>query len=117
MRDKRVTVFARIKAEPGHESAVRQGLLALPAPTRVEGGCLNYDLHESLADPGTFRLHENWTSRAAPGTRFQSPHARRFVARVEPLLAEPVEIDVCEVIPRAGGFRHRVADHRGVGPG
>lgn len=98
MAEPRVTVFALIKAKPGKEDAVRQGLTALLAPTRVEDGCLNYDLHESLTDPGTFRFHENWTSRATLDAHLQSAHIRRFIEQVETLLAEPVEIALCKRI-------------------
>ena len=92
MTEGRVTVLARGRARTGREEEVRQLLAALVAPSRAEAGCLNYDLHQSAADPTEFMFYENWTSRAALDAHLEMPHLDEFDARAEGLLAAPVEI-------------------------
>jgi len=87
-----LTVVAHVRAKPGKEDEVRQGLRALLAPTRGEEGCLNYDMHESIETPGQFVFYENWTSRAHLDTHLASAHIQAFFARIPELLAEPPRI-------------------------
>ena len=58
-----MTVVVRIKAKPGMVPLVKQELLDLLAPTRDEDGCINYDMHQAVADDSLFLFHENWTSK------------------------------------------------------
>src|SRR5262245_10473612 len=92
MAESQVTVIACIKARPGQEDRVRQELLALLAPTRVEKGCVNFDMHQALNDPGLFLFHENWTSERDLDAHLQSPHIQRWITVSRDLLAEPIEI-------------------------
>lgn len=70
----KLTVIATIQARPGHEAAVREGLLGLVAPTRSEEGCLNYDLHQDLEDPTRFVFHETWESAFHLERHLESEH-------------------------------------------
>jgi quinol monooxygenase YgiN len=92
MPGKQVTVVVRIKAKPGMEARVRQELEALLAPTRVEKGCINYDMHVSPDDTGLFLFHENWTSEADLTTHLEAPHIKRWIEKAGELLAEPMEL-------------------------
>lgn len=83
-----LTVVAHVRAKPGKEGEVRAGLRALLAPTRAEAGCINYDMHESLDDPGFFIFHENWTSKAHLDAHLKSPHIKAFFSRIDELLTE-----------------------------
>jgi len=98
MSQKPLTVVATIKAKPGKEAELRKTLQSLLAPTRKENGCLNYDLHTSLDDPRLFIFHENWTSKAHLDVHLKSPHIQAFIAKAPELLAEPVQIMLCEKV-------------------
>ncbi len=95
-------LVARITARPGQEENVKQALLALVGPTRGEAGCLNYDLHQSHADPAVFLFHENWTSQAALDAHSASPHIQAFRARAGELLAGPVLLEPFRHLDVAG---------------
>lgn len=90
--NQKVTVIAYHRAKPGKESALREALLGVCAPTRVEKGCINYDLHVALDDPGLLVFHENWASKADLDAHLASPHISAFQAIASDLLAEPPEI-------------------------
>ena len=88
----KVTVIAFHRAKPGKEDALRKALLALCGPTRKEQGCLNYDLHVSVDDPGLLVFHENWTTKADLDNHLASPHIDAFRGVAGELLAEPPNI-------------------------
>ncbi|KJR41798.1 antibiotic biosynthesis monooxygenase, partial [Candidatus Magnetoovum chiemensis] len=49
-----LTVKAVIKAKEGKEELVKNELIALLKPTRLEYGCINYDLHRSINDDAVY---------------------------------------------------------------
>jgi hypothetical protein len=59
-----LTVIAKLKAKDVSEEQLYEELRNLVGPTRAEEGCINYDLHRSVEDPGTFMFYENWESRS-----------------------------------------------------
>lgn len=75
-----LTVVATLKAKPGLEKKLGDILKTLVAPTREEKGCLNYDMHESDVEPGTFVFHENWATRADWEAHMKTPHLVHFAA-------------------------------------
>jgi quinol monooxygenase YgiN len=84
------------RRKPGLAEKVKQELSALVAPTLVEEGCINYDLHQSLDRAEHFRFYENWTSKEHLDRHLQSAHVKRFIANADQLLAEPPEITLWE---------------------
>lgn len=83
-----LTVIAYMKAAQGKEEELRMELEALIEPTSQEDGFVNYDLHQSVADPGTFFLYENWESAEKLTAHFATPHLVRFVEIMDGLLDE-----------------------------
>ena len=73
-----VTVVALIRAQAGQEEQLGAALQALVEPTHREDGCINYDLHRDLDDPGLFIFHENWESRGHLERHLQSDHIQHF---------------------------------------
>ena len=98
MSAKIVTVVATFQAWPGKEAELKNALIGLVAPTRVEAGCLNYDLHASPEDPGKFLFHENWTSQAHLDAHLQSPQIKALLPRVVELCVAFPEIKIWEKI-------------------
>ena len=92
MPDEPVTVVVRIRAKAGCEEEVRSELRALLAPTRVERGCLNYDMHEMPDEPTLFLFHETWASERDLDRHLMEPHVQSWIAKAERLLAEPMQL-------------------------
>lgn len=92
MKNKNLTVIARLHAKPGKEAALRRALLDLIAPTRREAGCLSYDLHESITEPGLFFFYESWKNEEALSLHFQTSHILELQKKSGELLAEPLEL-------------------------
>jgi quinol monooxygenase YgiN len=82
---KPLTVVATLKARKGCEEALFQALHRLVAPTLAEQGCINYDMHRSVDEPGAFVFYENWSSRPDWERHMQSPHLVEFSSKQEAL--------------------------------
>ena len=97
MPDK-ITVVAQFKARSGMEKDLREMLLALVAPSRSDEGCINYDLHQSIEDPGLFIFYENWSSREHLDRHAATPHVQAFRSRVADSLAESPKLTLLKMI-------------------
>ncbi len=75
-----IVVVATITARPGAEAALAGELSAQVAPTRLEAGCLRYDLHRDPANPATLVFLETWENRENLKAHMNTP---RFLAARE----------------------------------
>ena len=93
-----ITLVAIAQAKPGKEKVLEQTLLALVPQTRQEAGCINYDLHRSLDKKGGFVFYENWADRTALEQHRTMPYMVDLRAKAVDLLAEPLQIELYEMI-------------------
>ena len=98
MSVKTITVVATFQAKPGKTEELKKALLSLIAPTRVEAGCLNYDLHQLPEDPEKFLFHENWTSKGHLDAHLQNTHIQVLLPRMDELCVGMPEIKIWEKI-------------------
>ncbi len=73
-----LTVIAHARAKSGKEEQAREILLALVAPTRLEHGCIDYVLHQSVENPSLFVFYENWATAADLDAHSRSSHIVHF---------------------------------------
>src|SRR6201984_2745352 len=73
-----VTLMVVLRAKEGQETLLEAELRALVGPSRKEEGCLRYDLHRSVDQPGALLLHEVWASREAHTEHSHKPHFLRW---------------------------------------
>lgn len=69
-----VSVVAIMTAVPGFEAALADELMSLVPPTRLEAGCLRYDLLVHPGHPETLVFLEDWESLAAHMAHKETPH-------------------------------------------
>ena len=98
MAEGKVTVLAVMKARDGKAEQARKVMEALIAPTRSEEGCINYDLHHSLDNPGTFMFHENWRSKQDLDEHLAKPYLVDFLGMGDELFVEPAQVTIWEEI-------------------
>jgi quinol monooxygenase YgiN len=82
-----VTRVVTLRAKEGQHILLEAELRALIAPSRKEEGCLRFDLHGCVDQPGTFLLHEVWGARENHTAHTRTPHFLRWNARKDALLA------------------------------
>lgn len=78
-----LTIIAKLKAKPGSEEQLYEACRKLVAPTRAEEGCINYDMHRSIEDPGLVMFYENWETKPLWERHMESPHLSEFSAETE----------------------------------
>ena len=88
----KLSVIAKFTAKTGREKEVLAGLTEMIAPTRLEEGCLNYDLHESFSAPGVFYFYENWTGKDVLDKHLASAHIKNALKKIDGCLKEPIEL-------------------------
>ena len=94
----KIDVVAHIEALPGEEALVREVLESYIAPTRLEEGCLRYDLFVDQSNPCKFTFIEEWTSIEALQKHSQSPHLAAGRPRVAGKLAGPNWVQILDRI-------------------
>ena len=57
------TIIVNVQAKPDQIDFVKEKLVGLLAPTRVEKGCVTFTLHQNSNDPCHFVFLEIWESR------------------------------------------------------
>lgn len=100
-----VTAIAIARAKPGQEDELGGRISALVAPTLVERGCINNDLHRSNTDPAVWVLYENWQSQADLDAHMKSDHVRSFFRRADEVLAHVDAHFLSMVLPHGGPYR------------
>jgi quinol monooxygenase YgiN len=85
-----VVLTATVRALPGQESVVRSALLDMVGPSRMEPGCLCYNLHESNDEPGLFVFYEQWSDQAALDAHFETPHFLNLDPKIDGRTEPPV---------------------------
>ena len=85
-------VVAHLKARPDRIEETRAALIDLIHATRVEDGCITYELMQNNADPTDFTFVEEWTDDAALETHLQTEHINHVVKRADELFSAPPDI-------------------------
>lgn len=89
-------VIARVEVRPdAWEHFVAAATDCIEA-TRREQGCLAYEIHESLTQPGRFVSYESWESRADIDRHMRSPHVVAFLETARACVTAPAVIEVVE---------------------
>ena len=86
------TVIAKFRARKDKLDEVKKTLYALVVPTLLEEGCLQYDLHQSKGEPGTFFLYENWADDKCLTNHLSKDYNEDFQNKVKQFLQSPMEI-------------------------
>ena len=87
-----VRVIAHIKAKPDTIDSTRELLKALILPTRIEQGCITYDLYQNEADPTDFTFIEEWTSDEDLDSHLETDHLKNAAAEGANLFAAAPDI-------------------------
>src|SRR5579872_5535594 len=87
-------IIATIKCQAAKRDEFLAGARACIDATRKEPGCVAYDMHESVTEPGTFRFIERWQDRAAVNDHMASPHLKAFAKVIGGTVSEAPLIEL-----------------------
>jgi quinol monooxygenase YgiN len=89
---KEVVVLAHFRAKENLEEEALKAASKLIGPTRVESGCIEYNLHQSSEVPQNFVFYERWRSKADLDEHLKMSYIEEFMEESGPLLEEPVRV-------------------------
>lgn len=81
-----IVIMSVLTSKPGMKDNLNKVLQQMVAPSRKEEGCITYDLHQSLDDPGTFTFYEVWESDKAIQAHIVSEHYKAYKEHVDELV-------------------------------
>jgi quinol monooxygenase YgiN len=88
-----VRLIARAVAKPGKAEELKATFRQMLEPTRKEKGNHFYELFEAH-EGNRFFFNALWESEEALEEHKNSPHFKQFIGAAEPLLAEPLELNI-----------------------
>ena len=74
-----LTIAANIIAKQSHIQLVKNELLKLIEITRLEDGCINYDLYQDNENKTNFMFYENWESKELWQQHMNNDHLKSYV--------------------------------------
>lgn len=83
-----IYVFATLTIKPGTLDHLREPARVCTEATRKEDGCIAYDLHVDIANPGRLVFVEKWATREALTVHSQSAHLAAWRDACAPHLIE-----------------------------
>lgn len=83
-----LTIVANIKANQNKIALVKAELLKLIDATRLEEGCINYDLHQDNENPAHFMFYENWQTRELWQAHMSNEMLKAFMSATEGVIDE-----------------------------
>jgi len=72
-----MTCIAKIIAQKEHKETVFSELTKIIKPTKLEKGCINYDLHTDNNNDLVFMFHESWESESDLDNHLESSHIKQ----------------------------------------
>jgi quinol monooxygenase YgiN len=88
MKENHYSLVVTFKAKTGQANALKTALTTMVKASQQETGCLQYDLHESIATPGVFLIYETWESKAAHALHDRSWHIKKWRTQEASLIEE-----------------------------
>ena len=92
MAGESVRVVAKITSQPDKVEELKSVLLGLVEPTRLEKGCVGYQLVQDKSDLAEFVFIEEWISDSAIDAHMTSAHVQAAFSKAQSLLAKAPDI-------------------------
>ncbi len=94
-----LVITAAVKAKEGKEEELRRVLEAMVNQVRdKEPDCFEYTLHQGVEDKTRFSFYERYRNLEAIEVHMNTAHFKQLIADTETLLAEPIDVQVLEII-------------------
>jgi quinol monooxygenase YgiN len=88
-----IYVLATLTIQKGTLPQIKAAVAPCLAATRLEKGCISYDLFEDINNPETLSFIERWETREDLAAHFHAPHLKTWrEAGGKYILARKIEI-------------------------
>ncbi|MCB8942211.1 MAG: antibiotic biosynthesis monooxygenase [Ardenticatenaceae bacterium] len=93
-----IVVVGKAQVKPEAREAAVAACVAMSKLSEAEAGCISYQFYESLAEPNTFFLFEEWETADALQAHLQQPHTTEFGGQLAGVLAGPMAVKRYEIL-------------------
>ena len=98
MPDSTLRVIVRIKAKPDKVDEARTVLIGVVDPSRIEPGCISYNLLQNRDDPSDFAFASEWKDEYALRVHTASDHIKGLGLKLKGIVEERPNITVYTVV-------------------
>ena len=88
-----IHLVAHLVPKPGKADELAQALLAIVPDVLREPGCIFYQAHESIEQPGTIVMIEIWADQTALDAHIAGDSFSALAARFDDLLGAPLQVE------------------------
>lgn len=92
-----LVIAGTIRIDPARREAAVAAAVEMQEATRGEAGCISYTFSADLAEPGLFRIFEEWESPEALAAHFRAPHMAKFQGAVAGLGVREMKLQRYEI--------------------
>lgn len=92
-----IMVEAKIRAKNGDRDKIISKSEDLIKSTRLESGCISYNLYASTEDNNALMMFEKWENMDALNKHMKTEHFKAFGDAIEEFLAENMNINIYSV--------------------
>jgi quinol monooxygenase YgiN len=92
-----LVIAGHIRIDPARQADAVRAAVEVQEATRREAGCISYNFSSDLAEPGVFRIFEEWESAEALGAHFRTPHMAKFQGAVAGLGVKEMKVQRYEI--------------------
>lgn len=89
-----IVVTAKITAQPGKRNNIISKAKDLIESTRLESGCISYNLYSSTEDDDVLVMLEQWKNQEVLDTHMQTEHFKAFGKGIKDILAGEMGINI-----------------------
>lgn len=89
-----IIVTATITAKPGKRDELISKSQDLIKATRLEPGCISYNLYASTENEDALVMIEQWENKEVLDTHMQTDHFKAFCGAAADILAEEMGVDI-----------------------
>ncbi len=91
---KKFTLLVRVTVKDGDAEKFIAAFAEAVEPTRREDGCSRYELNQIAGEKNSFVIYERWAKLEKMAAHLQTPHTKKLLETVTPLLEGAPEIVV-----------------------
>jgi quinol monooxygenase YgiN len=98
-------IICVVRGKTPNRERVKELLLELVGPARLEEGCLYYDVYQQSDQPDTFYIIDGWASEEAVAVHSAHPNVSRVVGQLVSLLESPLEVITSNRVSEPAAYR------------
>ncbi|WHY68081.1 putative quinol monooxygenase [Neobacillus sp. SuZ13] len=91
-----IIIHAKLKVNASYREIFLEEARLVTKPSQAESGNISYQYYENPEEANSFIFVEKWKDEEAIQLHEETPHFKRFINAVEPIVAEPIHAELFE---------------------